>query len=170
MTERRGTAVIGLGSPLMGDDGAGLAALALLRDHWTLPAEVQLVDGGTWGMNLLPLIEDSERVILLDAIHSGAAPGSVVELEGTALPQALHHKLSPHQIDLGEVLAVAALRGTLPPDLSAVGVEPLEVELKAGLSPVVRAALPAVVDRVISRLEAAGFGCLPRAPEAACTS
>ena len=55
----RATVVIGLGNPLMGDDGVGLAALERLRDDWDMPADVELVDGGTWGMNLLPVIEDA---------------------------------------------------------------------------------------------------------------
>ena len=71
-----GSAVIGLGNPLMGDDGFGLVALARLRDEWTLEG-VELVDGGTWGMSLLPLIEDSDRVVLLDAIAAGATPGEI---------------------------------------------------------------------------------------------
>ena len=61
------TLVIGLGNPLMGDDGAGVAALERLRDEWELPPEVELVDGGTWGMNLLPLVESAPRLILVDA-------------------------------------------------------------------------------------------------------
>ena len=74
LTDR--TVVIGLGNPLMGDDGLGLAALARLSEDWTVPPEVELVDGGTWGMNLLPLIEDAGRLILIDAINVGAAPGA----------------------------------------------------------------------------------------------
>ena len=43
----------------MGDDGLGLVALERLRDGWDIPPDVELVDGGTWGMNLLPVIEDA---------------------------------------------------------------------------------------------------------------
>ncbi|MGZ3467555.1 MAG: hydrogenase maturation protease, partial [Gemmatimonadaceae bacterium] len=74
------TAVIGLGNPLMGDDGFGLEVLARLRDEWILDG-VELADGGTWGMSLLPIIEDAERLLLLDAIAAGAEPGDVVVLE-----------------------------------------------------------------------------------------
>lgn len=170
MTERRpGTLVIGLGNPLMGDDGAGLAALALLAATWQLPAEVELLDGGTWGMNLLPTIEAADRVILLDAIRTGGPPGAALDLEGATIPAILRHKLSPHQIDLGEVLALATLRGTLPAELVAIGVEPAEVEMRTALSGVVEAALPGMVARVVDRLRAAGHHCTPR-EAVACTS
>ncbi|HEX6644571.1 MAG TPA: HyaD/HybD family hydrogenase maturation endopeptidase [Gemmatimonadales bacterium] len=150
MIERRaGTVVIGLGNPLMRDDGIGLAALERLARRPDLPAGLELVDGGTWGMNLLPLIESAGAVVFLDAIRLGAAPGTVHELEGDAVPRRLAHKLSPHQIDLGEVLAIAMLRGTLPPRLRALGIEPAEVEMGAGLSPEVEAAMPELLARVV---------------------
>lgn len=145
--------VIGLGNPLMGDDGIGLAALQRLRER-RLPASAELVDGGTWGMNLLPIIESADAVILLDAIRAGAMPGAVVELEGDAVPRRLALKLSPHQIDLAEVLALAALRGTLPPRLLAIGLEPEVVEMSTTLSPAVEAAFPALLARVELRLGA----------------
>ena len=71
------TVVLGLGNMLMSDDGIGLAALARLQDDWFIPPQVELVDGGTWGMNLLPIIESADRVLVLDAIDSGAAPGTL---------------------------------------------------------------------------------------------
>ena len=161
MTEARDrTLVIGLGNPLMGDDGIGLAALEQLVASWEVDG-VELVDGGTWGMNLLPLIESADTVILLDAIHLGHTPGTVIELDGDAVPRRLAAKLSPHQIDLGEVLALAALRETLPRRLVAIGIEPAEVEMSTTLSPAVAAAMPLMLERVAERLEALGCRCAP---------
>jgi hydrogenase maturation protease len=169
MTEtRERTLVIGLGNPLMGDDGIGLAALEQLVASWDV-AGVELVDGGTWGMNLLPLIESADTVILLDAIHLGRAPGTVIELEGDAVPRRLAAKLSPHQIDLGEVLALAAWRDTLPRRLVAIGIEPALVEMSTTLSPAVAAAMPLMLARVAERLEALGCRCSP-VVAAGCTS
>jgi hydrogenase maturation protease len=154
--------VIGLGNPLMGDDGTGLAALERLRDRWRLAPTVELVDGGTWGMNLLPLIEDARRVLFLDAIHTGRAPGTDVFLEGDAIPRALALKLSPHQVDLKDVLAVAMLRGTTPEATVALGLEPDRVELGAELSPSVAAGIDRLVERAVDQLRAWGHDCAPR--------
>jgi hydrogenase maturation protease len=163
-----GSAVIGLGNPLMGDDGFGLVALERLRDEWMLDG-VELVDGGTWGMSLLPLIEDSDRVVLLDAIAAGARPGDVVVLERERLPIYLMRKLSPHQIDMRDVLATAEWRGKLPAETVAIGVQPLSVEMRLDLSPEVDGAVEAVVAIVIARLEQWGHRCSPREPAASCT-
>jgi hydrogenase maturation protease len=170
MTERPARIlVIGLGNPLMGDDGAGLAALERLRDEWEISPDVELVDGGTWGMNLLPMIEMADAVLLLDAIANNREPGTLIELVGEEVPRGLEHKLSPHQIDLREVLALAMLRGTLPPQLAAIGVEPAVVAMGTTLSAPVAAAIPAMLARTACWLEALGCRCAPRAP-LECTS
>jgi hydrogenase maturation protease len=151
-----GTVVIGLGSPLMGDDGLGLLALEMLRRDRAFDPPPLLVDGGTWGMNLLPVIEGAERLLLVDAIRAGARPGEVVVIERQALPRGLGIKLSPHQIDLQEVLALAELRGTLPREAVAIGLEPERVELGVGVSRAVEDGLDALLERIVARLLAWG--------------
>jgi hydrogenase maturation protease len=160
------TVVIGLGNPLMGDDGLGLAALAALRAAWELAPDVELVDGGTWGMNLLPVIEDAQRVILLDAIDTGAAPGTPVVVERARLPRYLATKISPHQVDLRDVLALAELRGTLPDRTVAIGLQPERVALSTELSDVVRCRLGDLVRAAVEQLTQWGVTC--RARVAAC--
>jgi hydrogenase maturation protease len=156
MSEASRTVVVGLGSPLMGDDGAGLAALARLRERFAGDAGLDWIDGGTAGLALLPALESAQRVLLLDAIDAGAAPGTLVELAGEALPRRLAAKLSPHQVDLAELLALAALRGCEPAELVAIGVQPERVALGVGLSEPVAAALPGVVEGACAQLRAWG--------------
>lgn len=147
-----GTVVLGLGSPLMGDDGLGLRALEALRRLGRFDPEPEWVDGGTWGMNLLPCIESAERLLLIDAIRTGGTAGALVALPRHLLPRGLGVKLSPHQIDLQEVLALAELRGTLPAAAVALGVEPAHVELGCGLSEPVRRGFDALVQAALRQL------------------
>lgn len=155
-TSKRGIVVIGLGNPLMGDDGFGIAVLERLRARYVLPAGVELVDGGTWGLNLLPVIEDAQVVILIDAIDAGLAPGTPVRIERARLPRYLATKISPHQVDLRDVLGLAELRGTLPDDTVAVGLQPQSIALGDGLSPVVARALDAMTATVLEELASRG--------------
>jgi hydrogenase maturation protease len=157
-----GTLVLGLGTPLMADDGIGLAALGALREGWRFSPPIQLVDGGTWGMNLLGLIEDAERLLILDAIHAGRKPGTLVVLRGEELPRYLFTKVSPHQIDLREVLALAEFRGRLPADTVAVGLEPERVEMGTDLSPIVRDTLPTLVAAAVATLRSWGHRAVRR--------
>jgi hydrogenase maturation protease len=153
--------VIGVGNPIMGDDGLGLAALVRLRERWSLPESVCLVDGGTWGMNLLPLIEDAERLLFLDAIDAGRPAGALVVLDREDLPRFLSHKLSPHQIDLREALALAELRGTLPAEVTVIGLQPGRVEMSTRLSPEVESRLDDLLGLIVQRLERWGCVCSP---------
>lgn len=162
-----GTLVIGLGNPLMTDDGIGLAALERLGEDWIVPDDVQLSDGGTWGLRLLPQIEDARRLLLLDAIDVGGTPGSVVVLERPEIPRYLRQELSPHQVGLRDVLALAELRGRLPPETVAMGIQPTRVELGDRVSPETLAALEELVDRAADRLVRWGHAMARRDPAAA---
>lgn len=154
--------VLGLGNPLMGDDGAGLLLLENLRQSEAWPACVLFEDGGTLGMTLLPLIEDAAAVLLLDAVHTGAAPGSVVVRRANQLPGFFKNILSPHQIGLSEILGAAQLCGTLPAHIALVGIEAENVAFTASVSSTVRNAIPAAVrqaqDTLHDLLAAAGIG------------
>jgi hydrogenase maturation protease len=150
--------VLGLGNMLMADDGVGLAALARLDEEWFVPRDVALVDGGTWGMNLLPVIEQADRVLILDAIDLGDPPGTLIRLEGDEIPRFLGMKLSPHQIDLREVLALAELRGTLPAEVIALGIQPEKVEMSTDFSPPVAARMDQLVHLAAEILHDWGIG------------
>ncbi len=157
---RHQTVVIGIGNPLMGDDGIGLAALQRIQALEFVPY-VERVDGGTWGMNLLQFVEESRRLLVLDAIEAGLEPGSPVTLEGDEIPRFLSTKLSPHQIELREVLALAELRGTLPEEVVAIGIQPGRVEMSERLSPAVEARLDDLVERCVERLLSWGHRATP---------
>jgi len=152
------TVVLGLGNMLMADDGVGLAALARLEEEWFIPREVELVDGGTWGMNLLPVIERADRVLIMDAIDLGDPPGTLIRLEGAEIPRFLSMKLSPHQIDLREVLALAELRGTLPREVVALGIQPARVEMSTTFSAEVAARMDQLIHLAAETLYDWGIG------------
>jgi hydrogenase maturation protease len=157
MSDRPGIAlVVGLGNPLMGDDGIGLAALVRLREAWALPHTVELVDGGTWGLNLLHLLESAGQALFLDAVRAGRRPGTLAELPRGELPRMLGLKLSPHQIGLQEVLALLELRGSVPAEMACLGLEPASIELRDGLSPDVARRLDTLAAAAARRLRAWG--------------
>ncbi len=164
MSERppAGTLVLGLGSLLQGDDGLGPAALQRLGERYEIDADVELVEGGTAGLAFLPRLETAARVLVLDAVRGGTAPGTAIVLRGDEVPRRLAVRLSPHQIDFSEVLALAELRGRRPAELVVLGIEPERIETGAELSPCVAASLDALVEEARARLEAWGHRLRPR--------
>lgn len=151
------TVVLGLGNPLLADDGIGIEVLDRLRRDWELPPEVELVDGGVWGLSLLPEIEDADRLLLVDAIDLDRKPGTLVVLERDDLPAFLDGKLSTHQVGLRDLLALAVLRGTLPRPTVAMGLQPESMELEPGLTELVEAGMADLMERVLDRLRSWGL-------------
>ncbi len=138
--------VLGIGNPIMGDDGVGLAVLEeLMRDGTRRP--VTFVDGGTVGMALMPTVADADSLLVLDAVAAADPPGTVVDIEGDQVPRLLRGKISPHQVGLLDVLAGVRLLGTEPRRMAVVGVVPEFVDLRVGLSPAVAGAVPAAAAR-----------------------
>lgn len=154
--------VLGLGNILLGDDGLGVAAVGALEARYTVPQSVRVVDGGTLGLALLDELAGAENAILVDAILTGAPPGTPVRLEGDAVAPAVEARLSPHQVGVADLLAAAELTGVLPRRLVLLGLVPGSLELQVGCSPHVRAALPDLVDRVAGECARLGHPLLPR--------
>jgi len=148
--------VLGLGNLLCADDGLGIIALEVLRRRYEIPAGVCLVDGGTLGLALLPILESAERVWILDAVAADAPPGTLISLEGEAVEPALRDRLSPHQIGVADLLDAMHWRETWPAQLRVLGLVPASFALHIGLSPTVAAGLEPLLATVVAELAAAG--------------
>lgn len=142
--------VLGLGNMLLSDDGVGPALLVQLADsesRWK--GQVEFLDGGTQGLALLGHLSGRRALIIVDALKTGAAPGTVHRL---TLPEL--REISPgraksgHESNAGELLAAAQLLDELPDQLFVIGVEPEQLTTGIGLSPSVQKALPAASDQV----------------------
>lgn len=156
--------VLGLGNPIMGDDGVGIIALERFRERYGVPDGVELMDGGTWGMNLLPWIEAAGKLLLVDAIRAGLEPGADVFLDGPDLPRVLGQKLSAHQVDIVDVLTLAQVRGTLPAVTVALGVEPAVIEMRRDMTPAVSQGTERLPARMAGQLREWGIRVEPGAP------
>jgi hydrogenase maturation protease len=151
------TLVLGLGNILLRDEGIGVRALELLDERYEFPPEVQLLDGGTLGLNLLPYVEDADRLLVIDAVKMGGEPGTVVRLEGEEVPASLSVKISPHEMGLADVLAAAQLRGRCPSELVLVGVQPGVIDTGLELSAPVAAQVASLVEAALSQLSRWGI-------------
>ena len=143
-----GTLVIGLGNPILGDDGVGWRVADAVRER-TTPGDgidVECVAVGGW--SLMEHVLGYEKVVIVDAVHTGAAPPGTVgalPLASLADPSA-GHTTSPHDTSLRTALATAAaLEADLPNMVTVVGIEiPAAFEFSEELTPAVaRAVMPA---------------------------
>jgi len=148
--------VLGIGNALMNDDGFGVRVIEKLQEEYRFPAEVTVLDGGTLGLDLLPRLEEADKLLIIDAVEMGAATGVVFRLEGDEVPRAFANKLSVHQMGVQDLLAVAELQGYCPEELVFWGVQPGSIEMELTLSAPVAAALDQVVLSVIEELRSWG--------------
>ena len=145
--------VLGLGNTLQTDEGLGVYALEALMAQLGEVDGVEFIDGGVLGLNLLPLVESASHLLIHDAANAGKAPGTVIELARDEIPLYSGLKMSQHQLTFQEVLALASIRGLLPPNLHLVGAQPADLTVGLGMSPVIEAVLPEIVARATAVLQ-----------------
>ena len=148
------TVVIGLGNVVRSDDGLGVHAARRLRDLGLARAGVELVEGGTAGLMLLPYLAGARRAIVVDAVALGAPPGTLVRLSGDDLPAGLAGRPTPHGVGLQDLLGAARLTGAWPDELVVHGAEPATTALGTELSAPIAGCLDALVARVVAEATA----------------
>jgi len=155
-------AVFGIGNILLCDDGVGVHAINKLKNEYAFPDSVTLIDGGTKGLDLLPLFEKRDRVLIIDAANFKKEPGTVGTVEGDKLPAFLSSKLSVHQIGLPDMLFAAGILEIMPTEICLIGIQPLSMDTTTEMSDVVRDNMDTLMDRVLEKLRAWGVDAVPK--------
>lgn len=154
---RTKTVVLGVGNILLADEGIGVRVIERLQADYVLPPDVQVVDGGTLGMDLLYYLTDACNLIIIDAVEMAGEPGQTVRLEGDDVPARLSLKMSPHQMGIPDMLFAAKLRDLYPDKIVLLGVQPGVLEPSLELSPPVAAQVETLVSQVCRELEQWGL-------------
>jgi len=155
-------AIIGLGNILLRDEGVGVHVINKLRHEYEIPPSVRLIDGGTMGLDLLPFIEESEKVLIIDAVDFKKEPGTIEIIEGERIPGFLSSKLSVHQIGLADVMFAMRLRGRAPSEMCVIGIQPESVETGIGLSEKIDSCITPLIGKVREKLMSWGIVFLPK--------
>ncbi|MEE9524580.1 MAG: HyaD/HybD family hydrogenase maturation endopeptidase [Thermodesulfovibrionales bacterium] len=153
MRKDKDIVVVGIGNTLMSDDGAGVFAVQELIEKYDYPDNVELIDGGTKGLDLLPFVEGKEKLLFIDAINLNSLPGTIGELTKEEIPGYFATKLSVHQIALPDLIGAGNLLGTLPEEIHLIGIQPESIEIGYGMTPHVKKNFNDLLSRVIAKLE-----------------
>ncbi len=152
------TIVVGLGNPLMADEGIGTVlvdALAKLAQDGKLPSEhVDYYDGGCGGMYLLHTIADRKKAILIDCCKMGTAPGTIRRFtpeDVTSVKQMAH--LSLHEVDILKVIELAKEIGQCPDEIVIFGIEPVSIEPQMHLNEPLQARLDEYISLIGDELQ-----------------
>jgi hydrogenase maturation protease len=148
--------VLGVGNTLLEDEAIGVRAVEELQRLYNVPPEVQVIDGGTAGMELLESLEDLDKLIIVDCVRVGQPPATIIRRVDDEVPNFFRMKISPHQIGISDVLAALTLRERFPKRLALIGIQPKSLECGIELTPEVAAVLPEVVRMALEELRSFG--------------
>ncbi len=154
--------VIGLGNILLSDEGVGVRLVETLQQRYALPDGVEVVDGGTAGMDLLDILAGRRHLLVCDAVTADASPGSVIRLADDDVPAFLQVKMSPHQLGLCDLLAKLSLIGEAPERVTLIGVVPEKLDLGLELSGTVECALETALHQLVKELTGIGVAVSAR--------
>ncbi|MBP7585038.1 MAG: HyaD/HybD family hydrogenase maturation endopeptidase [Spirochaetes bacterium] len=140
--------VLGIGNILMKDDGIGVHVANRMMESGDLPGNVEVIDGGTAGFDLIPLMSDREKIIIIDALSMDDAPGSVYRFRPDDVDSA-RRGYSLHEVGIMEVIRTLRMMGGNP-EIEFVGIVTEDIStLDISLSDAVMGAVPKAVSAVM---------------------
>jgi hydrogenase maturation protease len=156
--------VLGVGNLLWADEGFGVRCVEALDAGWELPPDVEVMDGGTLGLALVPELLGATHVLLFDAVAHRGEPGTLIVARDEEVPALMGgNKMSLHQVGVNDILASLELLGHRPAHLTVVGIRPVQLADYGGsLSEPVRTQLPAALALGIEELRRWGIAARER--------
>ncbi len=148
--------ILGVGNILLTDEGVGVYAVNELMSRYDLPEEVEVIDGGTSGMDCLDQISEADHLLIADAMRSKKEPGTITRLSGSEIPAFFKTRISPHQVGISDMLAALNFHGLMPKNIVLFGVEPISFATAMELTPPIAAILPQVVELLVAELKTLG--------------
>lgn len=144
--------LLGVGNILLTDEGFGVHVVNQLREDYVFNPPITILDGGTMGMELLTYMRGMTKLLLVDAINGGEAPGTVYEFPHEEMNSYFTDSISVHEVGMQDILRIRALQEDPLEDAVVIGVEPESLELGLTLSDSTQAAVAEVKERILSVL------------------
>lgn len=153
MSEKKPVLVLGVGNLVLTDEGVGVHVVQRMQGM-DLPSHVEVVDGGTMGLDLIDDIEGRKKVVIVDAVKGAGPPGTVYRMTIDDIEEIPKSRVSLHDIDITDVFKLADLFKIEKPEIVIIGVEPKDMESPGmELSPEVEAQIPKVIELVKREIE-----------------
>ena len=150
--------VLGIGNILLSDEGVGVHVINRFQEPFTIPDGVEVIDGGTMGLDLVPYFEGKTHVFVVDAICAdGQAPGKIRRFSGSDVMAMLGERISPHQIGLSDLLACTAVGSQLPEHIVLLGIVPESLDTGLEMTATIQPKVDVLVGLLRDELEASGL-------------
>jgi len=157
--------VLGIGNVVLRDEGFGVRVAELLDECYEFPDDVQIVDGGTLGVELLEFVTGTEKLLVIDSINGGEAPGTFFRFHNEAVMEHFQDKLSAHEVGIQDVLAALSVTGRRIEDVVVIGAQPYDLGAGVELSEKMQGLLVPMTERALEELAAFGVEATRKAGE-----
>lgn len=149
------TLVLGIGNPLMQDDGVGVHVVQQLKAAYPNSPQVEFLDGGTLSFSLIGEIESATNLIVIDAAQFNGEPGSVRTFLGDEMDLLLGQQKnsSVHDVTLVDLMSIALLSDRLPARRALIGIKPGSIDWGTEPTPAIRKAITGVCDITMELIE-----------------
>ena len=146
----RNVLVLGIGNLLQKDDGIGVHIVNYLTESGiAFPEGVEVMDGGTAGFDLIPLMAGRDKIIIVDALHVDDKPGSIYRFTPEHLVES-RERYSLHDLGVKEIIKQLNLGGH-EPDIEIIGIVPEDIHsLEIGISDSLKKSLPLVAEQIVT--------------------
>lgn len=157
-------AVIGIGNILFNDEGLGIYATQFLKQNYAFTPQIELIDGGTLGMNMIHYYQSYERVLLLDTISvdENSPAGTIYNLDAKVLQGLGSCRKTAHEIEVLQTLELGALAGDMA-EIQVIAMVPEEMDnVVMALTATVQQAMPLFIQTIIEELQKWGIQASPQ--------
>ena len=151
MDDKKKILVLGIGNLLLRDEGIGVHVVQRMKGM-DLPSDVEIMDGGTMGIDLLYCIEGRKKVVVIDAVSADSPPGALYRFTDRDLEDYKGFIRSAHEIDFTYVLNTARLFGKKPDKVIFIGITPGDISEGLTLSPAVEKKIPEIIELVMKEI------------------
>ena len=145
--------VLGIGNIILQDEGFGVTVVEALQKEYIFPENVQVIDGGTLGAELMYFIEGTKKLIVIDAISGNCAPGTFFRFDAEAVQTYFQDKVSMHELGIQDVLAALQVMGKAVEDVVVFGYQPFSLEAGVGLTQKMAAFVAPAKEIVLEQLQ-----------------
>lgn len=157
-----GTLVLGIGNIFLSDEAVGVRVIEALQQRFNLPDNLDVIDGGTCGFELMPDMANRDHLIVVDAVLASQPAGSMLILKDEEVPAVFTRKISPHQLGLADVLSALKMTDEFPPKITLIGIVPKSMDFKIELSNTVERSKEQALETLVQLLQEQGFQITPK--------
>ncbi|MBU0632726.1 HyaD/HybD family hydrogenase maturation endopeptidase [bacterium] len=154
--------VLGVGNILELDDGVAVYATAYLENNYLFEPNIEIINGGVEGINLLNLFLENDHILILDAIDIDDAPCSIYHIPSSEISGYGINSGGAHEVGVIQCLDILELMGKPLPQSSVLGIIPKTVEIGIGLTPEIKNVFSTYIDNVIKILEKNSIGVIKK--------